>query len=113
MLRKSKNMMKEESIAGKWILTIDKLRADHTKMIFVKIDDIVEVTFFDNQISSMTIACTSLRSCTIVHVYTIEESGKEKTVLHDKLLSDFKARSLSELLVKLDLEGYLFDEPAI
>ena len=29
-----------------------------------------------------------------------------------KKIEDFHAKSLSELLVKLDLEGYLFDEPS-
>lgn len=43
--------------------------------------------------------------CVINIVFSKDGSSKE--------IENFQAKSLSELLVKLDLEGYLFDEPSL
>ena len=90
------------NIDKRWIISYADSSANALPtQTFCNVSSASVVSFEDNRIIRLTIC----GGYVINEVFSKDGSSKE--------IEDFHAKSLSELLVKLDLEGYLFDEPSI
>ena len=74
---------------------------------FVLFDKIVEIDFDIN--SKVIIGMTILNGYTSATFSNVYDCSTNKL----KFLYEFQAKNIHELLVKLELEGYLYDEPCL